>query len=165
MLKKLLVICIILAVGLMFTMAQAEGEKKHEFVGVKKCKMCHKKDGVFPSWEKSAHATAFSKLEEADQKNEACLPCHSTGTTAKGLLLEGVQCESCHGAGADYKKKATMKDHDAAVAAGLLVPDVKTCETCHVAAVPEGHKERAKFDFAEFSKTGIHDLKPAEATK
>ena len=49
---------------------------------------------------------------------------------------EGVQCESCHGAGEKYKKKSIMKDHAKSVAAGLTefkdkAPIEKLCVTCH----------------------------------
>jgi len=49
---------------------------------------------------------------------------------------EGVQCESCHGAGSAYKSMATMKDKAKAMAAGLnMYKDDAAiealCVTCH----------------------------------
>lgn len=165
MIKKFLVICIVLIfVGAVFSGIQAGADKpakaEHAFVGVKTCKMCHKNDGMFKGWEATPHAGAFDILPDDQKANADCLTCHTTGVTAKNVLLEGVQCEACHGAGKDYKKKKVMKDHEASLAAGLLIPDEKTCLTCHGAETyPEGHKEMAKFDFAKMKEKGVHPLK------
>lgn len=104
-----------------------------EYVGVKACSKCHKKDKEgkqFPIWEKTKHAKAYAtlgtpKAKEAatkvgvsgdPQKSEACLVCHTTGYGAdksrfhkKFEMEDGVQCEACHGAGGDYKSKKIMK--------------------------------------------------------
>ena len=144
--------------------ATKEEEASHDYVGAKKCKICHKKDGVFPSWEETAHATAFDNLSEEDQANEALLPFYTTGTDAKGNLLTGVQCEACHGPGADYKKKSIMQDLEKATAAGLIIPDEKTCLKCHNADAPGALAATAKdFDFAKMKEKGVHALKAAEA--
>lgn len=104
-----------------------------EYVGVKACSRCHKKDKdgkQYPIWQKSKHSKAFSTLGTAEaktaaqkvgvsgdpQKSEACLVCHTTGYGAaksrfhkKFEMEDGVQCEACHGAGGDYKSKKVMK--------------------------------------------------------
>ena len=153
-------ICL-LVVGAVGDEAEAKAEKKkevkHEFVGAKKCKICHKEE--FASWEKTGHAAAWELLDAEQQAGIECTGCHSTGTTAKGVFLEGVQCEACHGAAADYKKKTIMKDHEKALAAGLITPDSTLCATCHNENSPtfkgfNFHKHMAEVN-------GIHVM-PAE---
>ncbi len=125
----------------------------HAFIGVKKCKMCHKgvkKGEIFEKWESTLHAQAFATLatEEAKaigaekgienpQTADECLSCHITGYGVDAALTEalipenGVTCESCHGAGADFKKISVMKDRDAAIAAGLTADPKAVCVNCH----------------------------------
>ena len=139
-------------------------EAKHDYVGVKKCKICHKKSGIHASWEASKHATAWDDLTEEQQKDEAYLPYYTTGTTAKGDLLTGIQCEACHGPGADFKKKTIMQDREAAMAAGLLMVDEKTCAKCHHEKAPAKLAATAKdFDYAKMKEKGVHAMPSAEA--
>lgn len=105
-----------------------------EYVGSKKCKMCHIVE--YRSWEKLKHAKAFESLKP-DQASEiktkfgldpakdystdaTCLVCHTVGFGKTGgyavpdpndkkavkaaQSLKGVGCESCHGAGEEYLK-------------------------------------------------------------
>lgn len=137
-------------------------EVKHEYVGADKCKICHKKDGIHPSWLETKHAKAWDALKPEEQKNDKCVACHSTGTTAKGVLLEGVQCEACHGPGADYKKKSIMEDKEKAIANGLLIPDEKTCLKCHNENVPEQFRAKEKFDFGKMKSKGVHTIAAKE---
>lgn len=131
-----------------------------QLVGVKTCGMCHKKDAdgnQLKVWQGSKHANAYKTLqsEEADKiakdkgfstkavETKECLVCHATGYDVDAALKaknfkveEGVQCETCHGAGGDYKKKSIMQDHAKAVAAGMVEfkddAAIKAqCETCH----------------------------------
>lgn len=162
----------LLALAFVSPLLVAEDEAKtdeavaHEFIGVKKCSFCHKKDGTFPSWEKTAHATAFDNLKtDAEKSNEVCLSCHATGMTAKDELLEGVQCEACHGAGGDYWKKSIMEDRELAIKNGLIIPTAETCQKCHTGEVPEGHKELPAFDYEKMKATGVHDMPVAETTE
>jgi hypothetical protein len=126
------------------------------YVGVGKCKTCHKKESSgqqFQIWEKSKHASAMKTLASKEAleiaakkgiKNPAtdaqCTKCHSTFAAVDAKMLdpktkltldEGVSCESCHGPGSEYKSSKTMKNHDLAVKKGLIVPDEKVCKTCH----------------------------------
>jgi len=125
---------------------------KHEFIGAEKCKICHKE--VYSSWETTSHAKAWDLLKPEEQKNEKCAACHSTGITIKGVLLEGVQCEACHGAGSDYKKKSIMENLELSVKNGLIIPDSTVCMSCHNERSPtfEG------FDYAKYrgNEKGIH---------
>lgn len=141
----------------------------HDFVGAKKCSMCHKgekKGNMLEIWEASAHANAYKTLGEpaalevykklgktgSPQKDAACLQCHVTGhggdstMVAKLIVENGISCESCHGAGGDYWKIPIMKDHDKAVANGLTAKPKEACITCHNAKSPT-YKE---FKFEEY---------------
>ncbi len=141
-------------------------DTKHEYVGAKKCKICHKKDGTFPSWSESKHALAWDSLSAAEQKDEELLPYYTTGTTAKGDLLTGVQCEACHGPGADYKKKKVMQVRETSVKAGLEIPSEETCKKCHHAKAPAALAKIVKgFDFAKMVTKGVHKMPVADSTK
>ncbi|MBU1319210.1 MAG: cytochrome c family protein [candidate division Zixibacteria bacterium] len=171
MAKKLtLILTAILFVAATFVIATAqEGEKtakaekvekevvKHEYVGDKKCS-CHNKDGVHPSWLETKHAKAFAALKPEQQKDAKCVGCHTTGTTAKGELLEGIQCEACHGPGSDYKTMKVMKDMKLAMENGLMMPDEKTCLKCHNENVPEEFRSKEKFDFEKMKAKGVHAM-------
>jgi hypothetical protein len=152
--KKTMLVLLTLACGAMFT---AFAATDHKFVGTSQCKMCHqgeKKGDQYKIWEGSKHAQAFKALESADAKKIAeknglkkaaaespeCLACH-VGATADAALIDkkfdmkqGVQCESCHGAGSDYKAMPVMKDKAKAFAAGLVDTEKlgeKLCTKCH----------------------------------
>jgi mono/diheme cytochrome c family protein len=124
-------------------------------------------------------------------KDAKCVQCHTVGFGQKGgyaILdpskfkdaaahkkaakkmkdLEGVGCESCHGAGKDYTEffndlmkanrgdeKKTYKQAEV-IALGLVVPTEKTCITCHNEKSPTVAKDE-KFDFKEMQKKGVHD--------
>jgi len=157
-----LLLILVLVVGIS---AQAQ----NKYVGVKMCSMCHKADKTgnqFGVWSKSAHAEAFKALsspkaaEIAKAKNiknaaEApeCLECHGAvdaKLVATYDVKDGVQCETCHGAGSTYKVMATMKDKAKAIAAGMHefkdpAAIEKLCKTCHNEKSPT-HKE---FKFSE----------------
>jgi len=147
--KILIVSAVFLGVsGLVF----AQG---HKYIGVKKCAMCHKsekKGNQYGQWFSTKHAKAYETLgtEEAKKTAEGagvtgnpqeageCLKCHITAYGVDAGLLgskfnkeDGVQCESCHGAGSDYKKMSTMKDREKSIAAGLVIPNEKVCVKCH----------------------------------
>jgi nitrate/TMAO reductase-like tetraheme cytochrome c subunit len=148
----LLVVCVI------FFASTGSAFEKNKYVGVKQCSMCHKSEKAgkqFDIWSKSKHAEAYKTLTtaKADEIAKAkglktkaaesaeCLGCHTV--TAEAALLDktfdvkdGVQCESCHGAGSAYKNMAVMKDKAKAEAAGLMIPKdeaaiEKFCVTCH----------------------------------
>ena len=133
---------------------------QNQYVGVKSCGMCHKKAGQgeqLKIWKNSPHAKAFKTLQtpKADKiaaekgfKTKAaatpeCLKCHVTGYgedtkmfKKKFNVEDGVQCESCHGAGSKYKSKKIMKDHAKSIANGLIeykdeASIEKQCRTCH----------------------------------
>ncbi len=129
-----------------------------EFIGVAKCRTCHRKaesGEQFQKWEESGHAKAFQTLGTPEAKKIAaakgiddpqasgeCLQCHVTAFGVAPELLgekhsieDGVGCESCHGAGGDYYKKSTMTSITAGeidgATVGLVRPDAEVCVTCH----------------------------------
>ena len=144
-----------------------------DYVGVKKCKMCHIKQ--FKSWEKTSMATSFENLKagmKADAKKKAgldpekdyttdanCLVCHTTGYGKPGGFtsieatpkLINVQCESCHGPGGDFRKVMKDKKFKLAdvVAAGLILPNekVNNCMECHGSDSPFNETVDAKYKF------------------
>jgi hypothetical protein len=106
-------------------------EMKAEFVGSKKCKMCHAK--VYKSWEETPHAMSLDPLKPGEAKeakekakldpekdytkDKECLGCHVVGLGQPGGYelkddekemeemnkeLGQVGCESCHGPGGAY---------------------------------------------------------------
>ncbi len=147
-----------LAVALSSGAAFAAG---HDYVGAEVCKMCHqtpKSGEQFQKWHASKHAEAFKVLLTPEaakiaasrgvkgKPSEAkeCLECHVTGYDAPASMLgpkfnkeDGVQCETCHGAGKDYMKMSIMKNPKEAMANGLTLLSVKDgsaeklCVTCH----------------------------------
>ena len=96
------------------------------YIGVDKCKLCHKIQ--YDSWSKTKHAKALDSLKPEERAKKECIDCHITAGRAD---LAGVQCEACHGPGNDYKTLAVMKDKAKAAAAGLRIPAEKDCVVCH----------------------------------
>lgn len=134
-----------------------------KYVGVQTCVgACHKTDAQgkqLDIWQNSKHANAFKTLQtpEADKiakdkgfttpaaETPACLKCHVLGKDIDPTELEstfskedGVQCETCHGAGSEYKKLSIMKDKEKAKENGLIIHDDKAafCTGCHNSESP-----------------------------
>lgn len=157
-----------------FTYVGVAGEDERGYIGAKKCGMCHKKDAKgnqLKKWQDSPHSKAYETLKTEASKEYSedavndpnCLKCHATAAGVDAKLLDkkfkiedGVQCESCHGAGKDYKSMKVMKDHAKSVAAGMVnfkndkgetdMELVKAmCETCH-------NKESPTFKGFDFEK-------------
>ena len=133
--------------------------KEAQYIGSKKCKMCHvskKRGAQYTKWAAGPHAKAFATLatDEAKavakkagvngdpQKAPECLKCHVTGfdapASAKAASFdqsEGVGCEACHGPGSLYKSMKVMKALAAGTQdpkeVGYVKPGKETCVTCH----------------------------------
>lgn len=155
----------LLATGVSF----AEGHDAANYVGVKTCGMCHKKDETgnqLSKWQASPHAKAFATLGTPEakevgkklgiddpQKSGKCLKCHSTAynftetaiVNEKVKVEDGVTCESCHGPGKNYMAKSTMEDQAKAIAGGLIHPATQSCKLCHNDQSPsfKGFDEKA----------------------
>lgn len=139
----------------------------HEFVGAEKCaKVCHKDQ--FTSWLNTKHAKSFDVLSAEEKGKAECAgACHITGKLADGTVLEGAQCEACHGPGSTYKSpkimsKTKWKEDPAgykkmAMDAGLVYPTAETCANCHKA---EGNPNFKPLDFAN-SKGTVHPVAAA----
>lgn len=148
--------------------AYADSRDPADYVGVKMCAICHKKDdsgNQFGKWQASPHAKAFETLGtpaakeigkkagvDNPQTSGKCLKCHSTAynftesvATEKIKPEDSVTCESCHGPGKKYMSKNTMEDHAKAVAAGLVFPATQSCQLCHNPESPnfKGFDEKA----------------------
>ncbi|MBF8247892.1 MAG: cytochrome c554 [Bacteroidetes bacterium] len=148
-------------------------QAQNKYIGVKMCKMCHqteKQGKQFDVWQKSKHAGAFKTLTTAKANEVAkakglskpaaespeCLECNVSNFNMDAKIVEksfdfkdGVQCETCHGAGSKYKDLATMKSREKSVAAGMreFKDNAATeahCKTCHNEKSPS-YKE-FKFD-------------------
>ena len=123
--RKLFVLFLLLVTAVVFAQ-----EKSAEYVGSKKCKICHSKaevGGQYGIWEKGPHASSLETLKSdaskaiakkmglkvpADQAPE-CLSCHVTGWgTASGYQLKVDPLD----------KKAVKKNADLASVG---------CESCH----------------------------------
>ena len=180
--KKLFLLTLILIFVIAFS--GIADDKKYEYIGVKKCVTCHKskKQGEQKAiWEKSNHANTYKQLSSKESmakakalgvedpiKSEKCLSCHApefdkTALFQKNFKIEeGVQCETCHGAGSAYKKKKIMQDREKAVANGLIIADEKSCLTCHVKDNPE-HK--GTFDYKTAWDKIKHSVPPKAEKK
>ena len=160
-------LALLMAMFLLTFGAQAQ----NKYVGTKTCIMCHKgaaKGAMDEIWMKSKHANAYTVLTEAKAleiakakgianpaESKECNECHTLGKTvdaslfdAKFDIKQGVQCETCHGAGSAYKSSTVMKNKEEAIKNGLNAFDggvEKFCRGCHNEKSPT-FKE---FKFAE----------------
>jgi excinuclease UvrABC ATPase subunit len=88
-------------------------------------------------------ATARGSSNKAVETQE-CLKCHTLTDADAGKMEEtfdirqGVQCETCHGAGSEYKKLSIMKDKKKSMDAGLIIHTEKEafCTGCHNSESP-----------------------------
>jgi hypothetical protein len=183
MIRRSIWIVVAIGVGLAAGGAGAAG-KEPQYVGVKRCKGCHKKELIgdqYDAWKKGKHAQAFETLKSEEalkiakekgltvppSQSPDCLKCHVTayGEPAskfeRGPLApeDGVECESCHGPGSLYKKKKTMADQEKAVAAGLWDPskDEKICTACHNDESPTWDPAKG-FDYEKAKEEIAHPI-------
>jgi len=107
-----------------------QAQDKPSYIGAEGC-LCHA-DPVQKAWQKTKHSRAFELLKLSGQeKNDKCLPCHTTGYGRGGYgaagvtaNLEGVQCEECHGPAGDHV--STMDK-----AKVSRTPSAAVCARCH----------------------------------
>jgi hypothetical protein len=167
----------LLAATWLLVAAAAAAGTEHEYIGVEKCGTCHSKalygDQV-AKWRASAHAKAYESLASdkaleyakkkgikgSPQQAKECLECHVTAYGVAPALIkydleqtDGVQCESCHGAGADFRKREIMSDIDQAKANGLVPQTEATCTGCHNDRSPAW--DPARFTLPNGKKAGF----------
>lgn len=173
-----LAVGLVMGTGAVMAAPDKEGEKAGKapeatFIGMAKCKMCHKPQ--FESWGKTSHAKSLEVLEKATpeqiakvaeklkmtvegkaSESHACLLCHVTGlhvsggyTAEKGKkdMTDSVSCETCHGAGSLHMK--AKKEDKAKTITGR--PGEAECLKCHT---PE---MSPNFKFEEYVKKGVHE--------
>jgi mono/diheme cytochrome c family protein len=150
-----------------------------DYVGSKKCAMCHRAQAT--AWAETPHAKALAVLHSADEKavadmagrigvkvegkmteNDACVTCHVTGLGLPGGYVAGsetadqlanVTCEACHGPGSVHMK-AAKADKKATIYGAV---SEKMCMQCHT-------KEMSpEWDFAKYKAKGVHTV--AKATE
>ena len=185
--RKLAALIVITAFLIMMVNGFAQETKKADaskfnYIGVKKCKMCHKgekKGNIFEKWQERKHSKAYATLATDESKEVAkkagikgdpqqaaeCLVCHVTGYNAPDAqkdatltLEESVSCEACHGPGSAYKSMKVMKGITAGTVKGcdfgLVDPDEEVCVQCHNPKSPT-YKE---FKYEEAVKLIAHPL-------
>lgn len=103
-------------------------------VGAEACGRCHTE--AYAAWKKSAHAKARQALQGRDKDNPTCLSCHTADPDDDDPALQGVQCETCHGAGRYYRLRHVMRDRELRQALGFETPDEKLCRRCHNDSAP-----------------------------
>ena len=153
----------------------------HRYVGVQSCEACHSSALLgkqFQSWKSGPHSRAYTDLSSTEaidigkrlgvsdpKTSQRCLSCHVTAPNASlpeavstFRMKDGVQCESCHGAGEDYAHYSVMIDPQKAKDAGLVIhPDKQTCVTCHNSSSPTYRG----FDEKSAMQQIAHPLAPA----
>ncbi|MBK8550115.1 MAG: cytochrome C554 [Ignavibacteria bacterium] len=126
-------------------------QSEAKYVGVNTCVgACHKTESQgsqLSIWQNSKHSEAYTVLQSARAdsiatargsstpavETQECLKCHTITDADPGKIEEtfdikqGVQCETCHGAGSEYKKLSIMKDKQKAMDAGLIIHTEKSC--------------------------------------
>lgn len=101
-------------------------------MGAQACRVCHEEQ--YQDWLATPHADAFEMLSPEAKTDPACIGCHSTGISEG---FQGVQCESCHGAGTDYWPGYVMRDPFLARALGMTdATNPQTCGRCHTSDTP-----------------------------
>ncbi|MCP4499350.1 MAG: hypothetical protein GY822_05210 [Deltaproteobacteria bacterium] len=110
------------------------GVKTHHFVGAQTCRSCHSAE--YSAWEKGPHANALSRLSKKEQDDPRCRSCHTMVPDDVDERYQGIQCESCHGAGRYYAKDNIMRDSELRSKLLFENPSVKTCARCHTDSSP-----------------------------
>lgn len=127
-----------------------------QFVGPKKCRICHL--DIYKSWQSTAHAKAMHSLEPDHTRDSACVQCHITGIKEDGTIIENVGCEACHGPGSEYRKMTVMKNHQLAVEKGLVIQSEAVCTRCHNEEAPEFKG----FDYSAIDLSDMHLMPSSE---
>jgi mono/diheme cytochrome c family protein len=151
-----------------------------DYVGSKKCMMCHPKQSK--AWTASKHAQALALLKTATaeqvaamskttgvevkgkaSETDGCVTCHVTGfklaggypaaDSLKNVALSAVACEACHGPGSKHVA-APMADKKKMINGAVTA---NMCMQCHTSAISP------KFNFEEMKKL-VHPVPAAPKT-
>lgn len=164
---RLILSMIVIAVAYL-VLPSSSFAQPYGYEGTQVCGMCHKteKQGQqLKIWQDSKHADAYKTLltEKANKisgsvkaaENPNCLKCHASGHGVDAKLLgakfkmeDGVQCETCHGAGSAYKAMKVMKVKADAIKNGMTADPEKQCVSCHNADSPTYDKAKP-FNYKE----------------
>lgn len=177
--KSLWILVLLVSMGVILIGLMAQ---EFTYVGVNKCKICHKAEkrgNQYGKWLEGPHSKAFEALKSdkaaeiakkagvttPPTESAECLECHSPyASSAPEFKEEGVGCEACHGPGSGYKSLKAMKDRNLAVEKGLVLLDTDAkkealCTKCHKA--DHKYHEIKPFNLQEFWSK-IEHKKPAE---
>jgi hypothetical protein len=129
----------------------ASGAWASDFVGPSACRTCHAE--AYRVWSQGPHARAVQSLGAQNRKRPLCLQCHSRDEERAGQAdVQGVSCETCHGAGRYYEQAVVMRDKELAHLFGLVDPTPQSCKVCHGGESPS----LKPFDVAEAMKRIDH---------
>ncbi len=134
-----------------------------KYSGQERCQVCHEKEHM--QWSLTGHPYAFKSVQRKGKEDDpACVNCHVTGWGKPGgfviddkndaWILEGVQCESCHGPGYEACSAFT----------GIKAKKKTTeqwkvlCLSCHT------EKESLNFNFSRRFPKILHSNAPNLAT-
>ena len=164
--KKIIVFALLIFTPLIIVLSNntsIKSQSEATYVGVNSCVgACHKTEAQgsqLSIWQSSKHANAYESLKSAFADSVAkargsevaavetpeCLKCHTLGVDLASAKVDdtfdktqGVQCETCHGAGSEYKKLSIMKKKKKAMDAGLIIHTDKDafCTQCHNSQSP-----------------------------
>lgn len=131
------------------------------YAGARVCLGCHA--GIHATVMNTGHAGAFTNalfVAQGGQTNAACLACHTVGyglptgfvSAAQTPLLEGVQCENCHGPAANH---AASPDDPTVIPQVELAAQV--CGGCHSARLAPASVAASHAPFFENWNASPHD--------
>jgi formate-dependent nitrite reductase cytochrome c552 subunit len=105
-----------------------------EHVGAEACGSCH--EAQYKKWQASGHSMSLARLTKSQRRDRVCRSCHTMVANQDEPKLQGVQCESCHGAGSHYSPRWVMQDPVLSKLYGLEPVTDATCKPCHTGDGP-----------------------------
>ncbi len=135
----------------------ATGDEFSYYVGQSVCLECHAPGGAASACgvdpipkhgqsfdaltrEEASHIAALCGVSCPPTESQICLGCHATAATTGPRwtkptfdVNDGVQCESCHGAGSIHVEsfRTSRAGEPVQSAARLRIPDSDSCSACH----------------------------------
>jgi len=173
-----------------------------KIVGAETCGECHAQE--YQVWRETLHSTQFNTMHRSDQaqgildrmdfrlakRESLCLRCHYTAEIDddQAQALQGVSCESCHGAARDWidvhndyggathdteTEENRRQRIERSVAAGMLRPSgdlysvAANCFECHTVPAERlinegGHPSGSNFELVAWSDSVRHNFLPAQ---